>query len=62
MSVTNAGKLPISDISGNVTALVPNGITGDFPKLLLSLRFGLLNIETFAKGPLKIGGEVPEKQ
>lgn len=36
-------------------------MTGGCRRLLLSERFGLLRIGTLAKGPLKIGGEVPER-
>lgn len=54
-------KLPISDISGRVMALVPNGMIGELLKLLLSERFGLLRIGTLANGPLSKGGEFPNK-
>lgn len=57
-SPKNVWKLPISDISGKVTALVPNGMTGDRRKLLLSESVGLLSSGTRANGPVKTGGEV----
>lgn len=41
-------------------ARVPNGIIGECLILLLSERFGLLNIDTRDNGPLNIGGEVPD--
>ena len=59
VSVKKLCKFPISDISGNVIALVPNGIIGWCLKLLLSVKLGLLSKGTLASGPLKIGGEVP---
>lgn len=59
VSLKNVWKLPISDISGRVIALVPNGMMGECRKLLLSVRFGLLRIGTLASGPLRTGGDVP---
>lgn len=52
--------MPISEISGRVIALVENGMMGDRPRLLLSLRLGLLKMGTRASGPLSSGGEVPD--
>lgn len=62
VSLKNVWKLPISDISGSVIALVPNGIIGECLMLLLSERLGLLKIGTLAKGPLRTGGEVPRRK